>query len=219
MDRRTLRLTLVWLASGRKVIRSDFCNVGVTIHLTARCFANHELPATRHKDSRMLLHNPPEEILDGFWMLGTAPYPLYLYRGTQTGTLFEGGTGSMGPVLRNQLQSLGIAGDYVRQAVVTHAHPDHVMAIPMIRELFPHVAILASAPAAKTLGAEKATLVLCQDRRSADHVPPGQWSGDGASPALHFPSDSLRSRPRGAGRGVDSGGRGSRVPGARDARP
>ena len=104
----------------------------------------------------MLLHNPPEELLDGFWMLGTAPYPLYLYCGTQTGTLFEGGTGSMGPVLRNQLQSLGIAGDYVRQAVVTHAHPDHVMAIPMFRELFPHVAILASAPAAKTLGAEKA---------------------------------------------------------------
>lgn len=104
----------------------------------------------------MLLQNPPEPLIDDFWMLGTAPYPLYLYRGKQTGTLFEGGTGSMGPVLRNQLQALGISGEYVRQAVVTHAHPDHVMAIPMFRALCPHVAILASAPAAKTLGAEKA---------------------------------------------------------------
>jgi glyoxylase-like metal-dependent hydrolase (beta-lactamase superfamily II) len=44
----------------------------------------------------------------------------------------------------------------VQQLVVTHAHPDHVMAIPLLRELFPGAALLASAPAAATLAAEKA---------------------------------------------------------------
>ena len=104
----------------------------------------------------MLVQTPPAELAPRFWMLGTTPYPLYLYRGREYGTLFEGGTGAMGPVLSEQLQSQGIRGDYVRQAVVTHAHPDHVMAIPMFRQLFPGVAILASAPAAKTMSVEKA---------------------------------------------------------------
>lgn len=104
----------------------------------------------------MLIHKTPTEIVDRFWMLGTGRYPLYLYRGKPRGTLFEGGTGAMGPVLREQLSTLGVGANDVAQAVITHAHPDHVMAVPMIREMFPDVSILASAPAARTLGAEKA---------------------------------------------------------------
>jgi glyoxylase-like metal-dependent hydrolase (beta-lactamase superfamily II) len=104
----------------------------------------------------MLIQGPPVEILDRFWMLGSDPYPLYLFRGSTSGTLFEGGTGAMGPVLRGQLESLALGSDYVRQAVITHAHPDHVMAIPLYREMFPSVSFIASATAAETLGVEKA---------------------------------------------------------------
>jgi glyoxylase-like metal-dependent hydrolase (beta-lactamase superfamily II) len=39
---------------------------------------------------------------------------------------------------------------------VTHAHPDHVMAVPLIRETCPGIQVLASEPAAKTLSVEKA---------------------------------------------------------------
>lgn len=104
----------------------------------------------------MLVETPPREIADNLWMLGTTQYPLYLFRGQKYGTIFEGGTGAMGPVLREQMQTLGIDGDSVKQVVVTHAHPDHVMAVPLFRDLFPEVSVLASESASKTLSAEKA---------------------------------------------------------------
>jgi len=40
--------------------------------------------------------------------------------------------------------------------VVTHAHPDHVMAVPLFREKFPEVTVLASEAGAETLLIEKA---------------------------------------------------------------
>jgi glyoxylase-like metal-dependent hydrolase (beta-lactamase superfamily II) len=61
----------------------------------------------------------------------------------------------MGPLLAEQLAALGVAAALVRQAVVTHAHPDHVMAVPALREMFPGVRVLASEAAARTLAAPK----------------------------------------------------------------
>ena len=110
----------------------------------------------------MLVKNPPVEIIDNLWMLGTNLYPLYLLKGRQGGTIVEGGTGAMGPVLREQLAQLGIAADSIRQVIVTHAHPDHVMAVPLFREMFPSVTVIASATAAKTLQAEKAVAFFCK---------------------------------------------------------
>jgi glyoxylase-like metal-dependent hydrolase (beta-lactamase superfamily II) len=57
---------------------------------------------------------------------------------------------------------LGIGADFVKQVVVTHGHPDHVMEVPMFREMFPGVKVLASEPAARTLAAEKAVAFFCQ---------------------------------------------------------
>ncbi len=110
----------------------------------------------------MLVKDPPVEIIDNLWMLGTNLYPLYLLRGRQGGTIIEGGMGAMGPVLREQLAQLGIAADSVRQVIVTHAHPDHVMAVPLFREMFPGVSVVASAIAAKTLQSEKAVAFFCK---------------------------------------------------------
>ena len=110
----------------------------------------------------MLIQNPPVSITDNLWMLGTNRYPLYLFGGQSEGAIFEGGTGAMGPVLREQLDELGIAADFVKQVIVTHAHPDHVMAVPLFREIFPEVAVLGSEVAAKTMGAEKAVAFFCQ---------------------------------------------------------
>jgi len=110
----------------------------------------------------MLVKDPPVEIIDNLWMLGTNLYPLYLLQASRGGTIVEGGTGAMGPVLREQMTQLGIAADSIRQVIVTHAHPDHVMAVPLFREMFPQVAVIASAPAAKTLQAEKAVAFFCK---------------------------------------------------------
>jgi len=110
----------------------------------------------------MLVNKPPAEIADHLWMLGSVEYPLFLYKGRDRGTLFEGGIGPMGPLVCEQLDTLGIAGPFVRQIVVTHAHPDHVMAVPMLRETFAGTEVLASEAAAKTLGIEKAIAFFCK---------------------------------------------------------
>jgi glyoxylase-like metal-dependent hydrolase (beta-lactamase superfamily II) len=110
----------------------------------------------------MLITNPPVALADNLWMLGTSAYPLFLVKGEREAALFEGGVGAMGKVLREQLQQLGISGESVRQVVVTHAHPDHVMAVPIFRSMFPGVTVLASAVAAKTLGIEKAIAAFCE---------------------------------------------------------
>jgi glyoxylase-like metal-dependent hydrolase (beta-lactamase superfamily II) len=104
----------------------------------------------------MLVKDPPVRIAGNLWMLGTNEYPLYLHQGAEGCTIFEGGVGAMGPVLREQLLGLGLAPESLRQLVVTHAHPDHVMAVPMIRQLAPGIQVLASEIAAKTMQTEKA---------------------------------------------------------------
>lgn len=110
----------------------------------------------------MLVTQPPIEIAQGLWMLGTGEYPIYLFREGGEAAVFEGGTGAMGPLLEEQLAGLKMDPAAVRQAIITHAHPDHVMAVPMFRRLFPQVTVSASEIAAKTLASEKAVGFFCQ---------------------------------------------------------
>ncbi|MBM4019771.1 MAG: MBL fold metallo-hydrolase [Planctomycetes bacterium] len=110
----------------------------------------------------MLIKDPPVAILPHLVMLGTNEYPLFLFKGDREGAIFEGGVGAMGPLILEQLQGLGIGRDFVRQVVVTHAHPDHVMAVPLLREAFPGVRVLASDAAARTLAAAKAVAFFRQ---------------------------------------------------------
>ena len=104
----------------------------------------------------MLIKNPPVAVTANLMMLGTNAYPLFLYKGESQGTIFEGGVGAMGSLSLCQMERLRIDRDFVRQVVVTHAHPDHVMAVPLFRETFPEVTVLASEVAAATLATEKA---------------------------------------------------------------
>ncbi|OHB68849.1 MAG: hypothetical protein A2V70_20665 [Planctomycetes bacterium RBG_13_63_9] len=115
----------------------------------------------------MLVRDCPVELADGLWMLGSAAYPLYLVQGERVEgerevAIIEGGMGAMGRLLCEQMQQLEIANESVRQVVITHAHPDHVMAVPLFREVFPGAEVLASAAAAATLGAEKAIALFCK---------------------------------------------------------
>jgi glyoxylase-like metal-dependent hydrolase (beta-lactamase superfamily II) len=64
------------------------------------------------------------------------------------------------PVIARQMASLGVAP--VKQLVITHAHPDHVMGVPVFRKLFPGITVSASGLAAKTLGNEKAVSFFCK---------------------------------------------------------
>jgi len=104
----------------------------------------------------MLIQETPAEVGGGVWMLGTTAYPMYLLRGDREGAIIEGGISALGPLLDRQFRGLGVGPTYVRQAVITHAHPDHVMAVPFLRERFPGITVLASPAAAATLTKEKA---------------------------------------------------------------
>jgi glyoxylase-like metal-dependent hydrolase (beta-lactamase superfamily II) len=110
----------------------------------------------------MLVKKPPVEIAGNLWMLGTTEYPFFLYKGPDRGTIFEGGIGPTGSILRDQLQQLEIDCDYIQQLVITHAHPDHVMAVPFIREICSGVEVSASEPAAGMLAADKAVSFFCK---------------------------------------------------------
>ncbi|MHC4253068.1 MAG: MBL fold metallo-hydrolase [Planctomycetota bacterium] len=103
-----------------------------------------------------LLKDPPVEVSTGLFMLGTNEYPLFLARGAAGHAIFEGGTGTSGPLAIEQMRSLGIDGGSVKQLVITHAHPDHVMAVAALKEAFPGMVVLGSEAAAKTLSSEKA---------------------------------------------------------------
>ncbi len=110
----------------------------------------------------MLVTGPPKQIVAGLTMLGTDEYPIYLFRDGGEAAIFEGGTGAMGPLVRDQLAALSIDTATVRQLIITHAHPDHVMAVPMFRQLLPAVAVAVSEIGAKTLEFEKAVSFFCQ---------------------------------------------------------
>jgi glyoxylase-like metal-dependent hydrolase (beta-lactamase superfamily II) len=104
----------------------------------------------------MLVKDPPVEVAENLWMLGTREYPIYLYRADNECTIFEGGIGAVGPLLSEQTAAMGVNSEQVARIVVTHAHPDHVMAVPAFRRFFPRADVVASETAARTLSVEKA---------------------------------------------------------------
>ena len=104
----------------------------------------------------MLVKNPPVEIAEGVRMLGTSEYPVFLVTDKDEGAIFEGGVGAAGPVVKEQLTGLDVPAEIVKQIIITHAHPDHVMAVPAFRAMFPGVTVSASKAAAGTLAVEKA---------------------------------------------------------------
>jgi glyoxylase-like metal-dependent hydrolase (beta-lactamase superfamily II) len=110
----------------------------------------------------MLVENPPVELAEDFWMLGVNAYPVFLARSPSEAALFEGGIGGIATLVARQLEGLGVPAEAVRQIAITHAHPDHVMALPQWRQIFPAASVLASAVAAKTLAVEKAVGFFAQ---------------------------------------------------------
>ena len=103
----------------------------------------------------MLIKDPPVEIAEGVRMLGTSEYPVFLVTDGDEGAIFEGGVGAAGPVVKEQLGGLDVPAEIVKQIIITHAHPDHVMAVPAFRAMFPGVTVCASKAAAGTLSVDK----------------------------------------------------------------
>jgi len=130
----------------------------------------------------MLIQETPAELAVGVWMLGTKAYPVYLIRAQGESALVEGGISALGPVLEAQLANLGVGPGDVHLAILTHAHPDHVMALPRLRAMFPGLKVAASGAASAMLGVEKAVAFFRQiDAALTDALrKAGQITADGA---------------------------------------
>jgi len=139
----------------------------------------------------MMITEPPAKLTDNMFMLGTCEYPLYLYKGDTQAVVFEAGTGHVGPLLEGQLGELGIDPATVKQIVIPHVHPDHVMALPHMLKLFPDATLAASEFGAKTFSAEKAIKLFCRlddaitaSMVAAGKIPEGQCRAELDEPAI-----------------------------------
>ena len=139
----------------------------------------------------MLVNDPPVEVAENLWMLGTNAYPLFLVRGKGEAAVFEGGVGAMGPLLLEQLDRIGVRADSVDLVVVTHAHPDHVMAVPLMRKAY-HAVRKIPGPAT-VVGQDR----VGDDRRGCE-APPGLDEHIDIVRSEHL----YRSRPRRLGQRV-----------------
>jgi 2-aminobenzoylacetyl-CoA thioesterase len=110
----------------------------------------------------MLFTSSPAVITENLLVLGPMEYPIFLVRSANEALVFEGGVGACGPVVEEQLARFDVPRDSVKQIVVTHGHPDHVISVPMFRRLFPQAKVLASAQAAAVMANEKAVGFFCK---------------------------------------------------------
>ncbi len=160
----------------------------------------------------MWVKQPPAQVGDELWMLGTYEYPLYLAGAGTQRVLFEGGTGPMGALVCDQLEELNIPLESVRRLVIPHAHPDHVMAVPVLRARIAGLEVLASAAAAASLEVEKAIVFFCKinEAITAGLIHHRQVAEHHRPPALKEPRIAVDEQVR-EGDWIETGGLGFQV--------
>ena len=92
----------------------------------------------------------PTAITPDFYRLGTPAFPAFLSLG-KVGMIIEGGTGPTFPMIIRQIRALGIGMDRIEYVLLTHTHADHIGAVPHLKRKWPHLKLVASAPAARVL--------------------------------------------------------------------
>lgn len=95
----------------------------------------------------------PIKLSDHLYQLGTKRFPVYLSLG-ERGMIIEGGTCGTADLIARQIAELGVEPTRIDYLALTHTHADHIGAVPRLRELWPHLRILAGPIAAATLAAE-----------------------------------------------------------------
>jgi glyoxylase-like metal-dependent hydrolase (beta-lactamase superfamily II) len=92
----------------------------------------------------------PIKITTDFYQLGVPDFPVYLSMGDD-GMLIEGGTGAFFTLIVDQIKELGIPPQRIKYLALTHTHHDHIGAVPYLKTIWPHLQVLGSSGAAKSL--------------------------------------------------------------------
>ena len=103
----------------------------------------------------MRKENKPITVTPNFYQIGTPAYPAYLSTGDDA-MIIEGGISVTFPIIVDQIKTLGIDPNQIKYIVITHTHPDHIGAVPRIKELWPHLKVVAGPTAEKILKSEDA---------------------------------------------------------------
>jgi glyoxylase-like metal-dependent hydrolase (beta-lactamase superfamily II) len=103
----------------------------------------------------------PGTLTPNFYLLGTPLYPAYLAMG-EYGMIIEGGITATAHLLVDQVKELNIPPEKIRYITLTHTHPDHIGAIPYLKELWPHLKVIGGQVAAKLLQREEAVKEFLQ---------------------------------------------------------
>lgn len=99
------------------------------------------------------MQHKPLEVTPHLFQLGTKSFPVYLSMADE-GMIIEGGTGPTFEIISAQIEYLGIDPKKIRNIVLTHTHSDHVGAVPRLRQLWPHMKIVAGPVAERFLKKE-----------------------------------------------------------------
>ncbi len=121
------------------------------------------------------------KVTENFYQIGTPSFPAYLSLGEDV-MVVEGGTGATAQLMVKQVKALGIDPQRIKYLALTHTHPDHIGALPHLKRIWPHVKIVASPTAAKTLRSEemikpflyidKSIAEIMKSKGEIDELPP-----------------------------------------------
>jgi len=103
----------------------------------------------------------PGALSPTFYLLGTPLYPAYLSIG-EYGMIIEGGIRATADLLIGQINALGIASERIKYIALTHTHPDHIGAIPYLKQQWPQLQVIGGTVAAGLLKREEAVKEFLQ---------------------------------------------------------
>jgi len=96
----------------------------------------------------------PYQLTDKLFVLGQDLFLTYLVLGTPC-TLLDLGVSATVPLIKQQLNELGVKAKDIGHLVVLHAHWDHVCGLPYLQQLFPGATVWGSAKARDVLNRPK----------------------------------------------------------------
>ena len=85
----------------------------------------------------------PFELTQNITLLGTEYFNLYLIKG-ETYAIMEGGVSGITFPFLNQLNQLNIPPEAITHLIILHAHFDHMMVFPILKERYPWMKIVSS---------------------------------------------------------------------------
>jgi 2-aminobenzoylacetyl-CoA thioesterase len=104
----------------------------------------------------------PEKLAENFWLIGNYYFSLYLVRGRKASALVETGISATCDSVIDQLETLGIAPDYI---VVTHPHSDHATGLTGLCDRFPHATPVIGQGAREFVAHPKALSAMIREDR------------------------------------------------------